>query len=166
MGTHSTSLKPTSAVLTAAVVIALALSGCSTGVAVTAAESETLTPTRPSADPAAGQKQNLRRACASFQSSMNTFSNASRIASEAESVEDYASALQELSYSLGDQALDAGDTGDAALDLALAHLATEVAGFADEYLVTRESSTSRWLAFRTGVKAVADPCGQTWNFAE
>lgn len=160
-------LQPGRAALLATIlVLAISTAGCSAPPALVIDEANSAVPTetQSAAEVAAeAARKNLRKACSKFGDSMAMFANMS---SADPTAEIYGAGLKEFAFSLGDQALDAGDTGDVGLDLLLARLASETAAFADEYSVTGEVSTARWLAFRTGVKAVGDGCGQTWDFED
>lgn len=151
------------ALLASTLLLTIAVSGCSVSSGPVVAEDNDPAPTQTrSADEVAADaaRANKREACSAFDESMSTFADMSLADPTAET---YASGLKELAFALGDQALEVGDTGDVGLDLLLAHLASETAAFADDYSATGEVTTARWLSFRTGVKAVGDACGQTWD---
>ncbi len=154
------------ALLVPILMLAISTAGCSAPPEIVVDEANAAVPTetQSAAEVAAeASRKNLRKACSKFGDSMSAFADMSRADPTAET---YGAGLEEFAFSLGDQALDAGDTGDVGLDLLLASLASETAAFADEYAATGEVSTARWLAFRTGVKAVGDACGQTWDFED
>jgi len=154
------------ALLVSILMVAISVAGCSSPSAPVVDESSAAAPAETkSAEELAAEaaRTSLRAACSKFDASMSTFADTSRVAS---SVESYADALKKLAFALGDQAIDAADAGGSGIDVLLANLASGTAAFADEYVATGEASTARWLAFRTGVKAVGDACGQTWDFED
>lgn len=154
----------------AATVLAVSLSGCAAPAPVVqpsptttsdqAAELETRQ--REEAELKTRQRQDRVRICSDFKTAMDKFLDATGVDNVTQ--EQYVAALQTLAYTMSDIALSAGDTVALQLDVLVADLATGSAQFADELEATGDTSTTRWLAFQTSVKAIASPCGAIYEF--